>query len=139
MNWLGRYQKGEIVPLTFATVDASEAQATPDAVPTAMIYRSGAIVAGLSVPALDDHNLPGLFQASLFLEPQFSAGHYQVVFNWMISSTNYTGQAFFEVLSSGDPEGGGIALATFRMPGMHYALMQTRSGRITKMRNPRAL
>lgn len=139
MSFLGRYQLGEIVPLPLTTVNASDTPSAPAAVPTCQVYRGVTPVAGFTLPAVDNANLPGFFLYPLFLEAKFSAGNYRVVFHWAISSTTFTTLACFDVLSSGDAEGGGIALGTLRMPGMNFALMQTRSGRIGKYRNPRTV
>lgn len=139
MSFLGRYVKGDIVPLLLACVDASDVPLELAAAPSAQVYQDGGILKIIKLPVIDKPRLTGVFFFPLLLDANFSAGNHAVLFSWTIAGANYSVVHEFEVLASGNSEGLGQALITLDLPDSSYALMESISGRIKKMRNPRAL
>jgi hypothetical protein len=139
-DYLGRYLKGDVVPVEFTTKNASGVPTVPDAVPSAIVYDGDGVVTGFQVPAHDQLVLTGFFLYPLFLGGDYAAGNYRVLCSWVISSTNYAEEKTFEVVAAGHRDGPGLALSMFSAPsGAEYALMHLRSGRVKKHRNPRPL
>lgn len=137
--FLGRIQRGEVIALPLLTVNGSDTPTVPDQAPCVVVYNGVTPVGAFKMPAIDPLKVTGLFCHHLQVGGGYTAGMYRAVFTWKISSSDYSTTKSFEVLVAGSVDGSGIAMTTFRLPGADFALVQGRSGRIKRFRNPRAV
>lgn len=139
MEFLGRYQRGDVVPIPVITANATPVPTLPGAAPVAYIYKAGTFLEAVKLPIKDRYLVTAFFLFPLFLGAKYTAAHYQVWLTYSVSSTVYATVATFEVVSSGNKDGDLVSLTTKNFPAVAHALGQTRSGRIRRFTNPRAL
>lgn len=138
-NYLGRWQQGQEAPYWFLCKNASGVPTDPDAVPTVDIYlaNTGLIVGAKGVPILDPVPTTGFFAGFVYLNENYPAGLYTLVFRYLISGSRYSDFSTFEVVPGGDPTGQILAMTYFHQPQADYYVQQRSSGRIYRGQNPR--
>lgn len=138
MSYLGRYQLGQLVPLSLVTRSADRAPAVPDTAPIAKVYNSGGtLVATKKMPVVDRDAQTGLFQYPLFLGPEYATGEYMVDIGYLISASAFAETFTFEVVAGGDSDGEVIAMYFYERPHAEHIVYQVSSGRLKQGRNPR--
>ncbi len=138
-EFLGRFRKGEIVPVVVVAQNASDVPTVPDQCPTVIVYSSAGAIGGQEMANVDRYAVTALFFAPVFVGPGYAAGYHRVEAWWMISSAAYTKSWTFQVLAQGHRDGPVQALGVIEFPAVSYVLGQTRLGRVKKFKNPRAL
>jgi hypothetical protein len=142
-DYLGRWQQGEILPLSVTTTTAAGAAEDPQAEPVATVYRDGASLTRVVQATLAAHDrgaAVGRFRLPFFLGAEFStAGRYLVVIRWVTDGgVPRVRTGTFYLLPGGSADGAVIGMAFVSRPDANHLVMQTDSGRILRGRNPRA-
>lgn len=138
-TWLGRYEKGGVLPLRVQVRTVAGAPIEPDAAPVADFYSSaGLVLGGVKVPPADRAGAVGLFRRSLHLGDEFGAGGYTATVKWTMGGSHRMAAFRFEVMPLGHPDGAVIALAMHETPHALYLVQQTDAGLIFRGKNPRA-
>jgi hypothetical protein len=138
--YLGRYQRGEVLPIHLTAKTTAGVPTAPDQCPAYQIRNeTPSTVDSGFIGQKDRYEHTAFFLQPVLLDHSFAAGRYTIVKQWMISSSVQVEQDTFQVLSSGDPNGAGIALTMHEGEGTNAALLHSQSGRIRRLRNPRAL
>lgn len=137
--YLRSYQLGDEVPIFVQVVDAAKRPIDPDAAPRAAVYdNAGNVVKDFYLPVVDKAETVGCFMGTVFLGPEFAAGHYRVVIRWLLSSILYGGDVVcFEIQAGGSETGQVIAMHSYERPHSNFTVQQRTSGRIYKGRNAR--
>ncbi len=127
--WIGRYRRGERLPLAFATA------LTPGECPTVDFWHECTTkVKTIQLPSHDA--LHKLFAKNQFLDSSFVDGHYVATVRYtLIGAPNYSFRTF-EVIG-GDPSGAAIAITEMRRPLGRAIITQREDGRIAMGYNPR--
>lgn len=90
LDYLGRYRRGETLPLLIPF------QGMPDAAPTVRVYQGTTIIATFKLPLVDDEQY--LFGTELFLGTDYDDGQYVISVAWeVLTYANYT-VMYFDVL-----------------------------------------
>jgi hypothetical protein len=136
---LGRFQKGEKVPLQVSTVDGSANPVEPDAAPLVVVRDpANAVVASLRLPrvgtAFDQYGMAH-FLGVLFA----TLGTYQVSYSYDYAEGTGQGTASdtFELIAGGDEGGAVVAMFHIDRPEARYVVGQLASGKLVQGRNPR--
>lgn len=133
----GRYQLGEELPLLIQCVDDVGSPVAPNAAPVAHIWSETALVKSLSIPAMDQQTVTGLFGMRLFLGGAFAAGIHQVLYKYTAGSFTNVITQMFQILPGGDPDGAVVSMYGFRLPFATFLVHQLDSGKVQKGKNPR--
>lgn len=136
---LGRFQRGEKIPLAVQVVDGSANPVEPDAAPLATITDpSNATLASVRLPLAGSGM--GQFGMAYFLGILFSSlGTYQVTYSYDYAEGTGQGTASdtFEVIAGGDEGGAVVSMFHIDRPEARYVVGQLASGRLVQGRNPR--
>lgn len=135
--YLGRYRRGQVVPLQVLCYGPDMTPRPPDRAPVAHVYSSAGIVESAELSQADPLGEEGLFLSRLPIGHRYSLGRYSVVYVYV--SGDYEGVAVdhFEVIPGGDQNGGVISLHAFDRPESQYVVAQLDSGKLIRGRNPR--
>lgn len=137
-HYLGRYILGQVVPLFFWSRNGSGTPTAPADAPLATIYdSSGNTVLSLYMPIADQANTTGFFEHLLSLDSRFSVGYYDCVITASVSGTSKVAVVSFQIVAGGNVDGSGIAMHYFNSPHRDFLLLQTDTGILRKLRNPR--
>lgn len=135
--FIGRYNLGQRVPITFLTRNASRVASTPDASPVLRIYTAaGSLLAAKVAPPLDKAHVTGLFDYSLVLNSSYATGIYDVHISWLISSSPFQTMRRFEVLAGGDSDGALISQHHYERPHAEFLVQRADSDQRILTRNP---
>lgn len=135
---LGRYTLGESVSLAIQTTNSSETPTLPTDAPVAAVYNSsGTVVQSISLPVREQSVATALFLYDLRLNNLYSAGRYDILVSYTVSSVKKCRQLEFEVLGGGDANGSGISMEFFSVLPRNYLLIQADGGRVLRKTNPR--
>lgn len=127
--WLGRYQRGSRVALTFVL------SASPTACPVVEFWHEATTkIKTVSMPAHKAKRR--LFAMSQYLDADFVDGHYVATIRYTISGVDWVHYRWFEVIG-GDAAGSSIAITEMRRPLGHAVVMQREDGHISMGYNPR--
>lgn len=132
---LGRFQQGQIVKISIATVDGNDLPATPDAAPVATIRDPSNAVIFSGKLAMDGGTQ--LFSLPIFVGISYPLATYTVGYTWSVGGFNGTGSDTFDVIHGGDVGGRIIAMYAYDRPEARYVVAQLTSGNIVQGRNPR--
>lgn len=137
MSYLGRFQVGHMVPLTFGCRDSQGTPTLPIASPRASITKiGGSTKASLLIPIIDSARVTGLFHEELILGSEYDAGRYLVLWEANVSGSLYYETAVFEVVGGGDPNSYVQSMAAWQRPEVAHVVMQTANGRYRYGQNP---
>ena len=135
---LNRYILGDLFPLLVHCKNGAETPTVPATAPHADVFSSaGSKVISQRLPVIDKGGITGLFGFPLSLDNKFSAGRYDVVYHYLLSTTPYVETESFEIVAGGHKEGSPLAMHLLRVPNAHFVLMQNDAGRVIRQRNPR--
>lgn len=132
---LGRFQPGQVVKISVATVDGSGTPATPDAAPVATIRNGSNAVIWTGKLAMDGSTK--VFSLAVFVGIPYPLGTYTVTYQWAVGGFNGTGSDTFDVIHGGDVGGRVISMYAYDRPEARYVVAQLTSGNIVQGRNPR--
>lgn len=135
---LGRYQLGEIVPLSVWCRSAVLTPTEPAQAPVATIMSSTAQVASIRLPIQDRYGSTAFFQYPLQLDGRFATGDYSVVVQYTIGGVPLADVLTFTVVGGGNFDGAALSMFYYRRPGANFLLTAHDSGRLIRKRNPRA-
>jgi hypothetical protein len=141
--FLGRFHLGDTVCIPLTANTSAGVPTSPDAVPGCIVYDSSNVVQAVgNMPMVDRYGLAGLaisfFMFPLFLGSEFAAGNYRALKVWAITDP-FAEEDTFEVATAGNKDGPGLGLGQFSVGELQNVLMTCASGRVKKLRNPRAL
>jgi len=137
--FLGRYQLGDLVPLTVLCTGPDGSPLDPDSAPAARIYpASGGLVAEVALPCRDRPATTGLFGGRILLGPSYAPGRYLIQCRWQAGTFHGGRLLSLQVLPGGDATGTVTALCHYDRPGATHVINARTSGAIKKGRNPRA-
>src|SRR3954463_583287 len=105
MAWRGRKALGSFLTLSVLTTDGAGSPVEPDEAPLALVLGSSGLILSKRLPPAERAQVTGYFQYGLFLGESFSAGHYEVVYQWLASGTAGAEVDYFAVIEGGDPGG----------------------------------
>ena len=137
VEYLGRYWLGSAVPLMVLTHTNAGSPTDPVCAPFARIYSGTEFVRGVRIPKIDHAEITGLFQFLLRLDGTFSTGFYDVILDYVVSTTQKVDHLRFEVVAGGSSDGKAIEMYYLRQPDRSFLLAQLDIGRIKKLHNPR--
>jgi hypothetical protein len=136
---LGRFQKGDRVPLRVAPVDGAGNAVEPDAAPTATVRDPGGDpVLTRPLPLVERGVIA--FGMGLFLGVNFATlGTYSVAYAWDYGEGAGQGAASdtFELIAGGDEGGAVVSMAHIDRPEAGYVVAQLASGKLVQGRDPR--
>lgn len=136
---LGRYQRGQKVPIGVNAVDGSSNPVEPDEAPVATIRDPASnVVATLALPRVAPSRTS--FGAGFFLGVLFQTlGTYQVSYAYTFAEGTGQGSASdsFEVIAGGDEGGSVVAMFSLDRPEARYVVGQLGCGKLAQGRNPR--
>lgn len=124
---LGRFQRGQKVPLAVAC------PAAPDAAPVATITLNNAPVATIALPMAGDTLHFGL---SYRIGSAFVLGTYRVAYAYAIGGVPSAAIDEFDVVAGGDSMGEVISMFWYGRPEASYVVAQLGGGRLVQGRNP---
>jgi hypothetical protein len=132
-----RVQLGDFLNLRVWARDSSMTPTLPARAPVADIFTdSGSKVLSVKLPIEDRYGVTAFFQHRLFLDDKFSPGRHRVIYSYIVS-TNKLDEDAFEVVAGGNGLGAGISMHHLFHPTSEFLLLQTNSGRLLRLRNPR--
>lgn len=142
MQYLGRFQQGDELPLVVQTTTQAGAPFIPLYNPVAKIYRDGetpTLVETVALPADQQGVDTAVFRTGHQLTTLYgTAGRYLVLFCWAITGgTTLTAAASFTLLPGGSPDGSVVGLFFLRRPNAAYLIRQTDAGLLIRGKNPR--
>jgi hypothetical protein len=137
VSYRGRYQLGKFLPLAVRCLDGNGSPVEPDTAPVAMLVGPSGPLDSVRLGIKDRFQLTGYFQTSQRLDSRFSAGNWQVVYNWTVGGLPFTSRDDLEIVPGGHPDGAGLSLFYVPRPQADYLLLACDSGRIIRRRNPR--
>lgn len=89
------------------------------------------------MPTVEPSAAPAYFATTLFLDDDFPAGEYAVVYRWVISGTQYSSTDHFEVLAGGHEQGPTVSVVRYDRPHATHLVNKRRGGSLYRGRNPR--
>ena len=132
-----RHRLGDWLTLSVRTTDAVGTPTLPTDAPTAAIYSASTRVETVSLPIADRYKVTAFFKRHIQLDSDYSAGYYQVVYDWNISGGYHgTKVEHFQVVAGGDADGAVISVEKLERPEAQYLLYKVDSGAILAGRNP---
>lgn len=127
--YLGRFRRGDSVPLGFST------PVIPDAPPIAIVLDSNsAQVYAAMMPAFDRSRLS--FTSDLFIGLAFSPGSFQVYYHSVINGTATLQHGSFDVVSGGDSGGAILSMYSLDRSEVMCVIAQLEDGHLVLGRNP---
>ena len=134
----GRYQLGSIVPLSVWCRTSADTPTAPSNCPSMQVFNdSGTRVASLLIPIHDRYAVTGFFLYPLSLDHRFATGRYRVVYHYTVSGATKMEEDEFEVVAGGSVDGQAMNMYYLSLPQSNYVLLQTDTGRVLKLRNPK--
>ena len=135
--YIGRYQIGQVVPISVVTTDASDNPSDPDDVPIARIYRGSTFVASVRMSVRDRFSQRAYFDHQLkLMGGAYQAGYHTVIYTYTVSGSTITKQSCFQVVPGGDEGGTVISMTTYKRPEAQSVVAQLTSGRLVFGRGP---
>lgn len=134
--YLGRYYVGEIVPLSYQTVNSSGSPTLPDNPPVIDIRSSVGLVRQVKSPILDRYNATGLFLFPLRLDSAFSAGTYSAIYYATAGGFQNLDFDTFQIVAGGDSEGCILTHYYWQRPEATFLIQQTEAENLLLRRNP---
>jgi hypothetical protein len=135
-GYLGRYQVGQDVPLQVQCVDNNGDAAEPAVAPVARLYRDGAFVRAVEVPAETDPDVTGRFRGRYTLGDGDAPGHYGIVYLYGTLGLQRGDCDQFEVVAGGDPSGPVLSAYSLQRPEGDYVLAHLSAGRLASGQTP---
>ncbi len=137
MNFLGRFQLGDIVPLFLLARTAGGTPSPVAAPPTVEVWSSaGDKVVSKEMPIIDRYTYDGTFLLPVALGAGFVAGVYTVVYHFTIGSYYGIETANFEVMPGGHTDGTVVSMYFYERPQARFIVQQLDSGLMIQGRNP---
>lgn len=134
----GRKRQGEDLGIGILCTNGSGVPTAPDSVPVATAYSAtDRVLGGQRLPIVEPSAAPAYFAGSLFLDEDFPAGSYTVVYRWVISGTQYSSTDHFEVIAGGHEQGPAISVTRYDRPHATHLVNKRRGGSLYRGRNPR--
>jgi hypothetical protein len=134
MSYLGRLSLGDYVPLMVACYNGSYVPAEPSAAPTAKIFdAAGSLVETVNMPIRDRYRRTGFFMKPHRLSSSYSAGRYQIVYEYTAGSARAKAE-WFDVIG-GNADGSVIAATEFAVPDSRYVVYEADGGKLFAGRN----
>ena len=135
--YIGRYQIGQVVPISVVTADASDNPSDPDDVPIARIYRGSTFVASARMSVRDRFSQRAYFDHQLrLMGGDYQVGQHTVIYTYKISGSAIAKQSHFQVVPGGDEGGTVISMTTYKRPEAQFVVAQLTSGRLVFGRGP---
>lgn len=138
LDYLGRFQVGQEIPLLVHCRDRDRVPYFPDRPPTATILApDGSVVDQVGLCVVDPYRATGVFARSHALGNQYALGKYTVKYAYTVAG-EYQGLllATFEVVGGGDIGGPVISLYAVNRPEAGYVVAHLGTGRLVQGRNP---
>ena len=135
-NYLGRWDKGDRLPITVVTGDAAGTPTAPDDAPVVIVYGDSGAVVAQRVP-IHKASGTGVFRGWLDLTSSFASGRYTLKATWSLSGAPYEDTQQFEVTALGGSDGTGIAAAALDLAPNRYLVAQGDLGTVKAFRNPK--
>ena len=136
-KYLGGFQVGDVVPVTVQCHDGSRVPTDPSAAPTVRVYSAAGstIETDLKMSRHPHRGETGLFLLRLFLDGDYSEGHYEVRVAYTVSVARRP-RFRFQVLPGGNAKGAYRALAYYDKTGGDYLVGETDSNELEIRRGP---
>ena len=135
MAYLGAKQLGDTVALLLWSRDLDGLPTAPDAAPTVEIW-SDDLIETISLPAYPNSDAKVFFYELFLSKTAYTPGTYYLHYEYILSGDTLTAMDVLEIRAGGDSEGPGISMHFFRQPAGDFVLMQGRSGRVLRLKNP---
>ncbi len=138
MPFSGRHQLGNLLPLSVRCVDGNGTPTLPATAPMARIFDDdGLLVTTQKLPLTDSPDTTALFSFPFTLGSEFTTGLHTVLYDYAVSGTHRSVEDHFQIVPGGDADGNGISMYYMRQPSRDFVLVQTDSGLLRRLRNPR--
>lgn len=143
-DWLGNFQRGDVVPLCVQAIDKNSQSSLPTTCPTYQIFDSSGqeIAAATKLPICDRYRFDtagedfNYFQHSILMDSSYGGGYYMALIRYVIGGVGYRVTRSWYLDASGDADGAVLSLDRASRPEADYVVYNLRRNVSRAGRNP---